>query len=208
MVSKFALVILVCLFIVYGGFAIKNAVLSSKLKKLERENKRLEDEFPALQEYQGIYDSLMSSRQMISSITPSDGESIDFFTTVANKTPDYVQINEIDIEEWFTNGVCTLNCTVQDYQDMKDYEALFQTEEMQKIVKQVELTNIQRQGNSFNDKSVNFVLVLSTSNAVAPDTQAPVYVTVTNENGEAVTNENGEVATTDTANTTAAASSD
>ena len=207
-VSRFAAVILICLFIIYGGFAIKNAVLESKLKKLERENSRLESEFPALQEYQDIYDSLISSRQMISSILPSDGESVDFFTTIANKTPDYVQINEIDIEEWFTSGVCTLNCTVQDYQDMKDYEALFKTEEMQEIVKGVEITNIQRQSSSNHNKSVNFTLVLSTQNAIAPAEQAPQYVTVTNENGEAVTNESGEVATTAVTGDTTAASAE
>lgn len=205
-VSKFALVILVCLFIVYGGFAIKNAILGSKLKKLERENTRLESEFPDLQEYQNIYDSLISARQVVASITPTDGEAIDFFTLIANKTPDYVQITEIDIEDWFTSGVCTLTCKVQDYQDMRDYEAMFKTEEMQEVVKQVELTSVQRQGSSSNDKAVVFTLVLSTGNAIAPDTQAPQYVTVTNENGEAVTDENGEVATTDVANTTAASS--
>ena len=196
-ISKFAVVILLCLFIVYGGFAIKNAVLESKLKKLERANARLEDQFPALQEYQGIYDSLISSRNMISSILPADGESVDFFTTIANKTPDYVQIDEINIEEWFTNGICTLKCTVQDYQDMKDYEALFKTEDMQKIVKAVELTDIQRQSSSQNNKSVKFVLILSTQNAAPDVSQAPQYVTVTDENGEAVTDTNGEVATTE-----------
>ncbi len=207
-VSRFALVILICLFIVYGGFAIKNAMLESKLKKLERENAKLESEFPALQEYQNIYDSLLSSRQMIASITPTDGEAIDFFTTIANNTPDYVQINEIDIQDWFSSGVCTLACTVQDYQDMRDYEALFKTEEMQEIVKQVELTNVQRQGSSQNNKSVNFTLILSTNNAIAPESQAPQYVTVTDENGQTVTNESGEVATTDIANATTASSSD
>jgi len=207
-VSKFALVVLVCLFIIYGGFAIKNAVLESKLKKLERENARLEAEFPALQEYQNIYDSLISSRQMIASITPSDGPSVDFFTKIANSTPDYVQINEIDIEDWFSSGVCTLQCTVQDYQDMKDFENFFKSEEMQEIVKGVELANVQRQSSSNHNKSVNFTLVLSTQNALTPEEQAPQYVTVTDENGEAVTNEDGEVATTDAAAATTAASSD
>ena len=196
-VSKFAIIVLLCLFIIYAGFAIKNAVLESKLKKLERENIRLENEFPALQEYQGIYDSLVSSRNMISSIMPADGESVDFLTTIANKTPDYVQIDEINIEEWFTNGICTLRCTVQDYQDMKDYEAFFKTEDMQKIVKAVELTDIQRQSFSHNSKAVKFVLVLRTQNAAPEVSQAPQYVTVTDENGEAVTDTNGEVATTE-----------
>ena len=196
-VSKFALVILVCLFVVYGGFAIKNAILDSKLKKLSRENTKIQNEFPALQEYQVIYDSLVSSKNMVESVTPKNGELTDFLTTVANKTPEYVKINEIDLEDWFSAGVVTLTCTVQDYQDMKDYEAVFKTEEMQEIIKNVELTGIQRTVDTLNNKSVTFTLVLSTSGAASGDAGAPQYVTVTDDSGNAVTNDSGEVATTE-----------
>ncbi len=90
---------------------------------------------------------------------------------------------------------------------MKDYENLFKTDEMQKIVKQVELTDVTRQSNSANNKAVNFTLVLSTSGALVPESQAPQYVTVTDANGQAVTNSSGEVATTNVNETTTEASS-
>ena len=204
-VSKIALVILVCLFIVYGGVAIKNQVLNSKLKKLQSQNRQLEQRFPELQEYQQIYDDLVSARKIVDSITPKDTEAVQFFTKITNNKPDYVEIKQIDLENWFTQGICTLTCTVQDYQDLKDFEDSFKTEEMQETVKQVEVTSIERSVGADGSKSVNFTIALSMANAIEIPTNAPQYVTVTDAKGEAVTNDSGEVATTDIANTTAAA---
>lgn len=206
LISKVALVVLVCLFIVYGGVMVKGQILNSKLKKIQSKNSQLEAEFPALQEYQVIYDDLMAAQKMIESILPKDSEAVDFFTKVSNITPDYVEITQIDLEDWFTSGVCTLNCTVQDYQDYKDYVEMFKTEEMQEVVKQVETTGITRTVSADGSvKSVSFTLALSLSNALEIPTMPPQYVTVTNESGEAVTDSAGEVATTDIANTTAPA---
>ncbi len=206
LISKVALVVLVCLFIVYGGILIKHQLLKSKLSNIVEKNRQLEDEFPALQEYQLIYDDLVSAQKMIQSILPKDSEAVNFVTTVSNITPDYVQITQIDLEDWFSKGICTLNCTVQDYQDYKDYVELFKTEEMQKTVKQVETVGITRTVSADGDeKSVTFTLALSLSNALEVTTVAPKYETVTDDNGEAVTDDNGEVQTTDVANTTAAA---
>lgn len=207
LVSKVALVVLVCLFIVYGGVTIKGQILKSKLSKIQQKNSQLEAEFPALQEYQLIYDDLVSAQKMIESILPKESEAVDFFTKISNITPDYVQITQIDLEDWFSSGVCTLTCTVQDYQDYKDYVDLFTTEEMQEVVKKVETTGITRTVSADGEiKSVTFTMALSLSNALEIPTVPPQYVTVTNESGEAVTDGEGEVATTDIANTTAAQS--
>lgn len=209
LVSKVALVVLVCLFIVYGGVTVKGQVLKSKLSKITSANSQLEAEFPALQEYQYIYDSLVSAQKMIESVLPKDSEAVNFFTTVSSITPDYVQITQIDLEDWFTSGICTLTCTVQDYQDYKDYIELFKTEEMQEVVKNIETTGITRTISADGEtKTVNFTLALSLSNALEIPTNPPEYVTVTEDGGKVVTNESGEAQTTDVANTTAAAAED
>lgn len=206
-VSKIALVILVCLFIVYGGIAIKNQVLNSKLKKLQKQNQQLEARFPELNEYQQIYDDLVSAKKIVNSITPNDTEAVQFFTIISNNKPDYVEIKQIDLENWFTQGICTMVCTVQDYQDLKDFEDSFKTEEMQETIKQVEVTSIERRVDAAGNKTVDFTIALSMANAIEIPTNAPQYVTVTDENGEAVTNGDGEAQTTDIANTTGAADS-
>ncbi len=195
LISKVALIVLVCLFIVYGGVAIKGQILKSKLENLEKKNAALVNEFPALQEYQNIYNNLIQVRKMIESVSPQDPEAVEFFTLVSNVTPDYIQVTEINLENWFTAGICTISCTAQDYKDVQDYKSLFQTEEMQQFVKLVEITSIQRTVDSDNNKSVKFTLALSMSNALVVPTEAPQYVTVTDKDGEAVTDDEGKVET-------------
>ncbi len=194
-ISKVAIVVFVCLFIVYGGVAVKGQILKSKLNTLQKKNSAIQSEFPALREYQDIYNELVQVREMIESVTPQDPEAVEFFTTVSNITPDYVQITQINLENWFTGGICVLTCTVQDYQDYRDYVELFKTEEMQKFIKLVETTSITRTS-AEDGKSVTFTLALSMSNAVEVETAAPVYETVTDKKGEAVTNDDGQVQTT------------
>ena len=115
---------------------------------------------------------------------------------IANQTPDYIQISEINLENWFTAGVCTLTCTCMDYSDLNDYKALFETEEMQQTVKLVQLTSVTRQVDEEGNKAINFTIALSMSNAVEVPTEAPKYEVVTNDDGEAVTNDEGETETT------------
>ena len=208
-ISEIALVILICLFIVYAGVAIKNQIMQSKLKKLQRKNTELEARFPELQEYQMIYDDLQAARNIVKSITPKDMDAVEFFnkiSKVTNETP-YVQIKEVDIENWFEDGVCNLTCICQDYSDLKDYKALFETEEMKEIVKLVEVTSIERKVMEDGSRSVEFVLTLSINSSANVEVQDPVYVEVTDDKGETVTNDDGEVQTTDIANSTPADSS-
>lgn len=196
MLAKVALIVLLCLAIVLGGVLIKGQILNSKLKKLEQQNNQLQQQFPALQRYQTIFNDLQAAKQMVESVSPQDPEAVEFLTLVANQTPDYIQISEINLENWFTAGVCTLTCTCMDYSDLNDYKALFETEEMQKTVKLVQLTSVTRQVNEDGDKAINFTLALSMSNAVEVATEAPKYEVVTDKKGEAVTNKEGETETT------------
>lgn len=206
-ISEIALVILVCLFIVYAGVSIKNQVLQTKLSRLKAKNNQLEAKFPELQEYQDIYNDLQAARNIVQSITPKDMDAVEFFKKVSEITSDapYVKIKEVDIQNWFTDGVCNLTCVCQDYSDLKDYKALFETEELKEVIKLAEVTSIERKVMEDGSRSVEFVLTLSTNSGANVEVKDPVYVEVTDENGETVTNDSGEVETTDIANTTQAA---
>lgn len=175
-ISKIALVVLVCLFITYGGIAIKGQILNSKLKKLQSANSELQMQFPALQKYQTIFNDLQSAQKMIESISPDDPDAVAFFTKISTITPDYVSLTKIDIANWFSEGVCTLTCTVQDYSDVEDYKAMFETEEMKKIIKSVQINSIQRTIDTDGNKSVSFTLILSMSTSVKASPESPQVV--------------------------------
>lgn len=179
-ISKIALVVLVCLFITYGGIAIKGQILNSKLQKLQSKNSELQMQFPALQKYQTIFNDLQSAQNMIESISPTDPDAVAFFTKLSTMTPDYVSITKIDIANWFTDGVCTLTCSVQDYSDVEDFKALFETEEMQKTVMGVQLNGIQRAIDSEGERTVDFTLVLTMKSTGKVSPQSPQIVSDSN----------------------------
>lgn len=204
LLARVALVVLLCLAIVNVGIFAQGQIMNAKLKKLERQNAELQQQFPALQQYQTIFNDLQSAKRMVESVSPQNPEAVEFLALIANNTPDYVQVKEINLENWFTAGVCTLTCTCLDYSDVNDFKASFETEEMQKTVKLVQLTSITRQVTEDGNKTINFTLALSMSNAVEVPTEAPKFEVVTDKKGEAVTNDSGE---TQTAVVTQAASS-
>ena len=204
LLARVALVVLLCLAIVNAGIFAQGQIMNAKLKKLERQNAELKQQFPALQQYQTIFNDLQSAKRMVESVSPQNPEAVEFLSLIANNTPDYIQVKEINLENWFTAGVCTLTCTCLDYSDVNDFKASFETEEMQKTVKLVQLTSITRQVTENGSKAINFTLALSMSNAVEVPTEAPKFEVVTDKKGEIVTNDSGE---TQTAVVTQAASS-
>lgn len=195
LLARVALVVLLCLAIVNGGIFAQGQIMNAKLKKLERQNAELQQQFPALQQYQTIFNDLQSAKRMVESVSPQNPEAVEFLALIANNTPDYVQVKEINLENWFTAGVCTLTCTCLDYSDVNDFKASFETEEMQETVKLVQLTSITRQVTEDGNKTINFTLALSMSNAVEVPTEAPKFEVVTDKKGEAVTNDSGETQT-------------
>ena len=195
LLARVALVVLLCLAIVNGGIFAQGQIMNAKLKKLERQNAELKQQFPALQQYQTIFNDLQSAKRMVESVSPQNPEAVEFLALIANNTPDYVQVKEINLENWFTAGVCTLTCTCLDYSDVNDFKASFETEEMQETVKLVQLTSITRQVTENGSKAINFTLALSMSNAVEVPTEAPKFEVVTDKKGEVVTNDSGETQT-------------
>lgn len=195
LLARVALVVLLCLAIVNVGIFAQGQIMNAKLKKLERQNAELKQQFPALQQYQTIFNDLQSAKRMVESVSPQNPEAVEFLALIANNTPDYIQVKEINLENWFTAGVCTLTCTCLDYSDVNDFKASFETEEMQETVKLVQLTSITRQVTEDGNKTINFTLALSMSNAVQVPTEAPKFEVVTDKKGEAVTNDSGETQT-------------
>ena len=173
LLEKVALLVLICLLIVFGGVFAKGQILSAKLKNMERENSKLEQQFPALQRYQSIYDDLKSTRGMMESILPKNKDAVSFIAMLSNITPDYIEVKDIRLENWFTSGICTMQCTCMDYSDLKDYQAILQSEDVRKVIQDVQFSGITHQTGEDGDKSVSFTVALSLSGSVQTPGDAP-----------------------------------
>ena len=177
LLEKIALLVLICMLIVFAGVFTKGQILDSKLAKVQAENAKLEQQFPDLQKYQTIYDELNASRQMLISVWPKGIDATSFIVKLSNITPDYIEIKSLSLDNWFAEGTCTIQCKCMDYSDMQGYQNILQQGELKDSIASVQFSAPSRQVDADGNKSVEFTVVLGLSSAVAaPNQNAEVNV--------------------------------
>ena len=202
-VSKVALLILICLFIVYGGFVIKNIVVKNQLAKVDKANSELVAQFPALEQYQTIYDNMKRNENIYQSIKSKGISSTEFLSKVVNEMPSYVHIKSISLHDWFNAGVCEIECVTSSFEDVFDCKDAFEEKD---YVSSAVTNSIVKQYNADDTETVSFTLALSSSGTLSSDGKAEVVSETTDATTTtaAQTDESGETVT-EAATTTAAA---
>ncbi|MBE6835549.1 MAG: hypothetical protein E7515_04780 [Ruminococcaceae bacterium] len=208
-VSKVALLILVCLFIVYAGFMIKDLLVKRQLSKVNAANNELVAQFPALEQYQAIYDNMKKNENIYQQIKPKGISSTEFVSKIINDMPSYVHVKSITLGDWFLAGVCDVECVASSFEDVFDCKDSFAEKD---YVSSVVTNEIVKQYNADGTETVTFKLSLATQGILTSDGKAEVVseettpAPETDANGETVTTESTSAAdTTTTATTTAAA---
>ena len=212
-VSKVALLILICLFVIYAGFVVKDLLVKRQLRKVNKANSELVAQFPALEQYQEIYDTMKKNEGIYQTIRPKGMSSMEFVTKVVNDMPSYVNINSITLGEWFTAGVCEVECVCSSFEDVFDCKDLFAEQDYISSAVTNEITKVY---NADGTETVTFKLALANVGTLTSDGKAEVVsesttpVPETDANGETVTTESttaaeGEQTTTETTAATTAA---
>lgn len=206
-VAKVALLILICLFIVYAGFVVKNILVKRQLAKVNKANSELVAQFPALEQYQTIYDNMKSNENIYTSIKTKGISSTEFLSKVINEMPSYVHIKSITLGDWFTAGVCNIQCVCSSYEDVFDCRDSFAEKD---YVSSAVTNEIVKKYNTDGTETVTFGLALATQGTLSSDGKAEVVSesaapteTQTNANGETTTGEAAS-ASNDTSTTQAA----
>ena len=197
-VSKVALLVLVCLFIVYGGFVVKNLLVKRQLAKVNSANNELVAQFPALEQYQQIYDNMKKNESIYQTIKPKGVSSTEFVTKLINDMPSYVHVKSITLGDWFVAGVCEVECVASSFEDVFDCKAVFEEKD---YVSSVVTNEIVKQYNADGTETVTFKLALATMGTLTSDGKAEVISEETTPAPE--TDANGETVSTES--TTAAA---
>ena len=189
-VSRVALLVLICLLIIYAGFTIKNLLVKRQLNLVNKANNELVAQFPALEQYQQIYDNLRTNEGIYQSIKPKGVSSTEFISRVVNEMPSYVHIKSITLQDWFLSGICELDCVTSSYEDVFDCLHMFEGKDYISSAVTNELT---KQYNADDTVTVTFKLALATTGTLTSDgkaqvvTEAPTAPPETNESGETVT---------------------
>ncbi len=203
-VSKVALLILICLFVIYGGFVVKNMLVKRQLSKINKANGELVAQFPALEQYRVIYENMKKNEDIYQSIKPKGISSTQFITKIINDMPSYVHITNISLGDWFAAGVCDVECVCSSFEDVFDCKAVFEEKD---YVSSVVTNEIVKQYNADGTETVTFKLALANVGMLTSDGKAEVVSEETTPAPE--TDANGETVTTEstTAESTTAADS-
>ncbi len=193
-VSKVALLILICLFIVYAGFIVKNILVKRQLAKVNKANSELVAQFPALEQYQTIYDNMKKNEDIYQSIKSKGISSTEFVTKLINDMPSYVHVNNITLGDWFTAGVCDIDCVCSSFEDVFDCKKVFENKD---YVSSVVTNEIVKQYNADGTETVTFKLALATIGELSSDGKAEVISETTTETTTAAAGEADNAASTE-----------
>ncbi len=198
-VSKVALLILVCLFIVYAGFVIKDVLVKRQLKKVNAANSELVAQFPALEQYQAIYDNMKKNEAIYQNIKPKGMSSTEFVSKLINDMPSYVHVRNIRLGDWFVGGVCEIDCVTSSFEDVFDCRDELESKD---YISSAVTNEIVKQYNADGTETVTFMLSLATQGTLTSDGRAEVVSEETTPAPtETQTDANGETVTTEAATT-------
>ena len=91
LILKVALIVLICMLIMYSGFAIRLFILKGQLKEIRNNNNVIIANVQELEQYKAIYDELNTSKERVESILPKPLSAVKFMSLIQANRPEYRQ---------------------------------------------------------------------------------------------------------------------
>lgn len=108
LILKIALVVLVCMLIVYSGFAIRLLILQSQYKTVVSEKAKIDAEINQLLPYKTAFQTYQSDLSKYNSAKPKDPTALKFLTIIKNNRPDYIKITSVALNDWSESAICAI----------------------------------------------------------------------------------------------------
>ena len=208
---KVAVLILLCMLIIYAGFAVRMFMLQSQLKKIEAQNSAVTSQIGELQQYKTMYDNLAIAKERIDSIMPKSPSAVKFYSLVRANRPQYVQIKNIALTDWQGSAVCAIEGELPSAQTLRQaieqaeaYKQDFLSNEAYNgVVKEVKIVNDMPEVESDGEfTTYKFQMFVSLSGTINIDDSGLLVTTetTTQESTSAAKDENSN----ETSSTTAA----
>lgn len=194
---KIALIVLVCLLVIYSGFAARLLILQSQLKKVQRANSDVVAEINELQQYKGFYDSLVLAQDRVNTVQSRQPSAVKFLSIVQAQRPEYVKINGIALTDWSGAAICAIEGELPSAQSigaaitqLDNYAESFKTNEAYGgVVKQIKIVNDMPSKDEGADGTVTytFKLYVSLSGQIDIDATGSLVTTTTTTTTESTT---------------------
>lgn len=205
-----AVIVLLCMLIVYAGIAIRLLVLKGQKSDVDKKNAQIMAKIDELSPYVEDYNALAIAEANFENIKPVDITALEMVNTIQKITPDYIQMTAFYAPEWQKNQVCIIEGNLSSANNLS--EAVSQLEEYKKIVSENEaLKDAIREIKVVNDeplvevdsttgaRSYSFRMIVSLSGIINIDQQTGTLVTTTKPTTtESTTESTTETTETDT----------
>ncbi|MGN1160900.1 MAG: hypothetical protein ACI4SX_01505, partial [Candidatus Fimenecus sp.] len=189
LILKIALVVLLCMLIIYSGFAARLLVLQSQLKKVQRANSDVVAEINELQQYKGFYDSLLLAQDRVNTVQSRQPSAVKFLSIVQTQRPEYVKINEIALTDWSGAAICAIEGELPSAQSigvaitqLDEYAESFKTDPAYNgAVSQIKIVNDMpsKEENVTGVETYTFKLYVSLSGQINVDASGSLVTTTT-----------------------------
>ncbi|MGN0569835.1 MAG: hypothetical protein ACI4N4_04945 [Candidatus Fimenecus sp.] len=199
LMMKIALIVLLCMLIIYSGFAVRFLVLQSQLKKVERANSNVIAQINELQQYKGFYDSLVLSQDRVNTVQSRQPSAVKFLSIVQAQRPEYVKINSIALTDWSGAAICAIEGELPSAQtigaaitQLDNYAESFKTNEAYGgVVNQIKVVNDMPSQNEASNGTVTytFIMYVSLSGQINIDASGSLVTTTTTTTTETTSEE-------------------
>lgn len=108
MIISVAVIVLMCMLIVYGGLAIRLIILKNHAKEISKQNAKIVARIDELSPYVADYNALAIAEANFENIKPIDITALEMVNILQSITPDYIQITALYAPDWQKNQVCVI----------------------------------------------------------------------------------------------------
>lgn len=185
-----AVIVLVCMLIVYAGIAIRLLILKGQERKVNAYNDKINQRIEELSPYVEDYNALAIAQAKVALIKPVDITVLEFVSEVQSITPDYIRITAIAAPEWQKNQVCVIEGDLSSANSLrsadsmlKAYAEIIKSDEVIKdSIKELKIVNdmpLVNEENPNEATTYSFRIIVSLSGPISVDAQTGNLITTT-----------------------------
>lgn len=108
LVLKVALLILMCMLIIYAGFMIRSLILKGQYRSIQKKDSVISAQINDLQQYKSTYDGLVLAQERVEAVKSRDPSAVKFMTTIKEQQPAYIEITSIALSDWSNSAICAI----------------------------------------------------------------------------------------------------
>lgn len=185
-----ALVVLMCMLIVYAGVAVRLLILKTQEKDVQKKNSKIMARIDELSPYVEDYNALAIAEANFANIKPVDITALEMVNILQKTTPDYIQVTAFYAPEWQKNQVCIIEgnlCSANNLSSatamLDEYKKLIsENESLKDAIKEIKVVNdepLVEVDSTTGDRAYSFRMIVSLSGIINIDQQTGTLATTT-----------------------------